>query len=154
MHDGSRPPCSGVSLAEVWEAVARARAELKQRDERRGAAAAAQGTRSPAVASETASPGDRIRGAQDDAMGAVAPAFEDATAERPLQDRALASIEADLALVVSRGRAVADRFRGVDEGARADLAEGVFLALAESLLRCSELCRRVAQLRFELAQEL
>ena len=65
---------------------------------------------------------------------------------RQLQHRALAAIEADLALVVSRGRIAVDRFVGANEDAIRDGAQDVFLAMSEALLQCSLLRHKLVEL--------
>ena len=69
-------------------------------------------------------------------------------------DSILASIEADLALVMGRGLIVSDRLKGVDKSTWSDLKQDIAFAFLESLLQIQDAVRRLAQLRFELSKGL
>ena len=93
-------------------------------------------------------------GPQDNGVDSIDPTVEGVPAEAFNQDRILAGIEADLALIVDRGRITVDRLNGVNVGAFSDLAQHIALSFLNDLLQVSELRRRVAQLRFDGAKVL
>ena len=93
-------------------------------------------------------------GPQDNAVGSIDPTVERVPVEAFSQDRILAGIEADLALIVGRGCVTVDRLKGVNVGAFSDLMQDVTLSFLNDLLHVSELRRRVAQFRFDGAKVL
>lgn len=91
---------------------------------------------------------DRVR-PQDDVVGFVNPTVERGPAEAFRQDRILAGIEADLALIVNGSRITVDRLKGINVGAFPDLMQDVTLAFVSDLFQVSELRRRIFQLRLD-----